>query len=112
MKHAQEQDILQKLRAMGERITVVKRELVAIISCGSEPLSATDILRALKKQGITANKTTVYRQLSDMVSQKLLREVNLSDKNIRYELVEESGHHHHLVCEKCKKIEDIINSQN
>lgn len=48
--------------------------------------------------------TTVYRSLESLVSQGLLvQEVVLGDGERRYEMVHPGEHHHHLVCEKCRK---------
>jgi Fur family ferric uptake transcriptional regulator len=47
--------------------------------------------------------TTVYRSLESLVSQGLVQEVVLGDGERRYEMVHPGEHHHHLVCEKCRK---------
>ena len=53
----------------------------------------------------TLSKTTVYNTLKLFVEKKLVREVNLYDNKMRYELVRSD--HGHFKCTTCSKIYDI-----
>ncbi len=99
--------IIKKLRAGGERITPIRMALVEILSKSHKPLTPQELLRALTKQGLGANKTTVYRQLGTLERYNIIHEVHFTDRTKRYELINESGHHHHLVCLECQRIEDV-----
>lgn len=99
--------ILKRLRAGGERITPIRSALISILAKTHEPMSPQDILVALKKRGLPANKTTVYRQLETLEQYSIIQAVRFTDRTKRYELVGESGHHHHLVCVNCGRIEDV-----
>ena len=70
-------------------------------------MSAFDILAKLHTQKLLANKTTVYRQLALLEEQGLIHTVRLSDRSVRYELLNEKNHHHHLVCVKCNDVREI-----
>jgi len=89
------------------RTTPVRTAILDILSKIKKPLTTQEILLALGKKDITANKTTVYRQLETLQKNHLVNEVHFNDRNTRYEINEKNSHHHHLVCIKCKKIEDI-----
>lgn len=65
------------------------------------------MLKELKRKKIAANKTTVYRQLESLLKAGAVTEVRIGDRAKQYELVDSTGHHHHLVCLRCKKVEDI-----
>ncbi|GAB4220006.1 MAG: hypothetical protein Fur009_8570 [Candidatus Microgenomates bacterium] len=67
------------------------------------PLSYDDIIIHLKKQKISFNRSTVFRNLNFLLKENFLIKVNLGDGKIRYEL-KNINHHHHIVCQKCKKI--------
>jgi len=99
--------IVKTLRAGGERITPIRMELISILSNTNEPLSPQELLIALQKNGFRANKTTVYRQLEVLERYSIVQSVQFADRTKRYELVSESGHHHHLVCVRCQRIEDV-----
>lgn len=98
-----EQLILDELKRRGLRQSRIRKILVNIFANSSQPISAVDLL---EKNKVSANKTTIYRELYTLVSQKILSEIDFGDGIKRYEL---SGgtHHHHLICTNCKKIEDV-----
>lgn len=66
--------------------------------------SAQDIYGLMRTEDEKApGLTTVYRSLEALVAQGLVQEVVLGDGERRYELVHPGEHHHHLVCEGCRK---------
>lgn len=98
---------LKQLKESGERITPIRTALLDILSKIHEPRSPQELLAALAKRGFKANKTTVYRQLEVLRYYNIIQEVNFADRTKRYELVSEAGHHHHLVCLDCGRVEDV-----
>lgn len=89
------------------RNTPIRTALIGILSNSTQPVTPQELLTALAKQGLSANKTTVYRQLEVLQRYSIVHEVNFADRTKRYELVNDSGHHHHLVCLQCQRIEDV-----
>jgi len=87
--------------------TPVYEGLTAIFKRARKPQAVGELLTALYKSGLQPNKTTVYRQLEKMESEGLVRRVNISDTNATYEAVSDA-HHHHLVCERCGEVRDIV----
>ena len=105
-QQVESEKILEDLRAKGERITKLRKALLSLLSHKHTVLSAPEILKALAKKSLTLNKTTIYREIDFLLSHKIIREVDLLDGLKRYELLD-SGHHHHIVCTSCKKIECV-----
>ena len=99
------EDILYQLKASGHRMTVVRKMVVQLFTESSSPLAAQDIIKSLTKGGRTVNKTTVYREIESLKEANLIREVNLLDGQLRYELLKDEHNHSHLVCTECKAIE-------
>lgn len=99
--------IVNKLRAGGERITPIRTAMIDILSKSKQPVTPQELLLALSKKGFKANKTTIYRQLEVLQRYGLVNKVNFADRTKRYEIVSENGHHHHLVCLQCQRIEDV-----
>ena len=89
------------------RNTPIRTTLLKILSKIKKPITTQELLGALKEKGLKANKTTIYRQLESLRANHLANEVYFNDRNIRYELNKKDAHHHHLVCIKCKKVEDV-----
>ena len=99
--------IIQGLRASGERMTVARREIIRAFTRSSSPLSAVAILEILKKKEVPANKTTVYRELKFLATKKIVRVIQFDERNRRYEFAPEE-HRHHLICTNCKRIDDVV----
>ncbi|MCH7552283.1 transcriptional repressor [Patescibacteria group bacterium] len=100
-----EEIILKRLRERGNRITKVRREMVALLVKAQAPLAALDILQVLEKKKLQVNKTTVYRELDFLGENNIVQEVEFGDKKKRYEISDK--HHHHVVCVQCKRVEDV-----
>lgn len=100
------QKLIGELKKSGERITPIRRALLENFCNHLKPQTPQELLSYLEKKGLMANKTTVYRQLDILVQIGLIQEINFSDRSKRYELFP-ADHHHHLVCQNCKKVEDI-----
>ncbi|CAN5355688.1 hypothetical protein BH10PAT1_BH10PAT1_5310 [soil metagenome] len=80
---------------------MIKTDLLNLIDKSSSPVSVPEIL-----QKISANKTTIYREIEKFVSEGVIDEIDLGDGKKRYESIK-LGHHHHLVCIKCKSITEF-----
>ncbi len=88
------------------RQTKVSAELNKIFAVSAKPVTVPDILSLLKRVGLRPNKTTIYRQLEKMAAKGGLEQVRIENRGAGYEL--KRGHHHHLVCNNCEKIEDVV----
>ncbi len=99
--------LIAQLQSRGERITPIRRALIAIFNAAHNPVTPQQLLAELLRKNLLANKTTVYRQLETLVKYNIVHEVHFADRITRYELTSETGHHHHLVCVECGRIEDI-----
>lgn len=83
------------------RHTRVRESIIRLFDRSTYPLSAEDL-----QKHISANKTTIYRQLESLVQNKVINEVRFSDRKVRYEPANRV-HHHHLVCDSCGSVKDI-----
>ena len=53
-------------------------------------------------------QSSAYRNLSEMSEIGIVRLINSGDEHSRFELDESlTGHHHHLECRKCGRLEDF-----
>ena len=80
---------------------MIKKQLTTLLEKSEYPISVPEILSKVK-----ANKTTIYRELDEFLTKGVIGEVEFGDGKKRYEL-KSHGHHHHLVCKNCGKIEDV-----
>ena len=98
--------VIEQLKAAGHRITLARRHIAEVLEANTRPLSAQDVHALLKRRGVESNRTTVYRELTFLHERGFLRQIQLEDGTARFELAS-LPHHHHLVCLRCNKIEDI-----
>lgn len=99
--------LLEGLKRRGCRLTVIRKAVIGIFATSSLPLSVADVSAKLRAEKIRANKTTLYRELSFLRGEEIINEIDFGDGKKHYEAAS-LGHHHHLVCVKCGKIDDIV----
>jgi Fe2+ or Zn2+ uptake regulation protein len=93
-----------RLATAGQRYTRTRRRLVEILARAGAPLSLPDIVRGRKD----LPQSSAYRNLAELDSAGLIHRVVAEDGSGRYELSEElTGHHHHLMCSNCGRVEDL-----
>lgn len=98
--------IIGSLKAKGHRITKARIAIADLLMKHDAPVSAAEVHMLLKKQGLTTNTVTVYRELAFLESEGHLHGVKFNDGTKRYCLAS-TGHHHHLVCTGCDAVQDI-----
>ncbi len=99
--------LIDELRAGNHRLTIIRKAILSLLLKVREPLSPADILGLLEKSKILANKTTIYRELDFLKKQDMIRELQLGDTAKYYE-IKSGNHHHHVICVKCDKVEDVV----
>ena len=112
---AEYERMLGALKANGCRTTGPRRALLRLLVETREPLSVPEMHAAVNAAAPAgegsdeANLVTVYRFANLLVEMGLARRIELGEGFYRYEREEsQTGpHHHHMVCQKCGKIEDF-----
>lgn len=72
--------------------------------------SAQDVYAALRSAGGSVGLSTVYRHLQSLVNDGVVDVIHTQDGEATYRYCGESGethHHHHLVCRRCGRTEEI-----
>ncbi len=92
-------------RRMGRPGTRGRGEILRILRESPLPLSPRDIRERIPDP--KPDPSTVYRNLSLMVSLGLARSVALHERSRRYEAAGGEAHRHHAVCRSCGRIESF-----
>ncbi len=96
--------VARLLRAHEQRLTPTREKIVDVLAAASGPLSIPEILDA----GPELAQSSVYRNLVVLEEAGVVHRMATSDDFARYELTEDlTGHHHHLVCANCGRVEDL-----
>lgn len=99
------EELIGMVKASGGRTTKTRTAVLAYMLSCHKPASSADILNVLKDKQVVVNRTTIYRELTFLVENNILREVRLIGKPSLFEL--SHGHRHHLICTKCNDVKTI-----
>ncbi len=88
-----------------QRYTSMRRQLVEILGTAEHPITIPDILRLHPDLA----QSSVYRNLAVLEQAGVITRVVTHDEWARFELAEDlGGHHHHLICESCGTVRDVV----
>ncbi|MEY2445761.1 MAG: Fur family transcriptional regulator, ferric uptake regulator, partial [Ilumatobacteraceae bacterium] len=93
------------LRGADQLYTSGRRELVGLLASIGRPATIPDLLQTRPK----LTQSSVYRNLAVLEQVGVVQKVASSDDRARYELAEDlMGHHHHLICVSCGRVDDFV----
>lgn len=93
-----------RLRADRQRYTGSRRRIVTTLADTDHPMSIPEVLSLC--DGLA--QSSAYRNLAVLERAGIVRRVVTRDEFARYELAEDlTEHHHHLVCDRCGRVEDF-----
>lgn len=97
-----------KLRTAGLKITLPRIKILEILE-NADPhhLSAEDVYRILLETGHDVAFATIYRALTQFEEARLIKRHHFEGGHSVFEL-EKNQHHDHLVCVKCKCVEEFV----
>ncbi len=99
--------VAAKFNEKGWRMTQAVRLTVQILAETSSLLSVGDVLIQLKKQGLKANISTVYRILEKLEDVHLVHNFEHQWRRCTYP-DNKTDEHHFLICSKCGGVEEIF----
>ena len=99
--HTTIRDLLRRTR---QRYTLGRQQLVELLLEVDRPVTIPELMEL----GAHQSQSSLYRNLAIMEQAGAVRRLASVDDVARYELDEElTGHHHHLVCSRCGRVDDI-----
>ena len=97
------QQIVDRLRQHGYKMTPQRREIIRVLLDSEEHLKAKDVYARVKPIFPEISLDTVYRTLRMLVIAGIACQTNLRTPESSEFAIEGSDHHHHLVCVQCGK---------
>jgi Fur family ferric uptake transcriptional regulator len=98
----------QELKQAGLKITTPRVKILRILEqTGNRHMSAEEVFKTLLDAGEDIALATVYRVLTQFHEADLVKRHNFEEGRAVFEL-NDSGHHDHLVCVKCAKVEEFV----
>jgi Fur family ferric uptake transcriptional regulator len=94
--------IAERLALRGHRITPSRRRVLDAVLAQPAHFTVDDVLRSTSNVG----RATVFRTMKLLLDLNLVCRILLDDGTLHYR-VSTRGHHHHLVCTDCGRVEDF-----
>lgn len=94
-----------RINQYGLKNTPARGAILALLERARSPLPIGAIEKKLAGKDI--NQSTVYRTLNQFVEAGIAKRIDFGDGKAYFEIAHEGDHHHHIVCVKCKKTEDV-----
>lgn len=98
-------DISVFLQEKNLKKTPLRVSIIEIFSAAQEPLTIAQLEKQIQQKGISANQTSLYRQIETLVEKNIVQSLVLKNSTAHYEL--QKHHHHHFICERCESIECV-----
>ncbi len=99
--------LLHALRTNGRKITRQRRAVATVLAEGDGHATAEAIWRQARVDLPSLSLRTVYQTLHELEAVGVLRGIDVGRGSIRFDLT--TGTHHHVVCDRCERIEDVWN---
>lgn len=93
---------LDKLKAEGYKSTLARRATIEALVRARDHLTAPQVVESVSKKYPQVGRASVYRTLELMSKLGMVQISSLGGATATYLLAGE-GHHHHVVCVRCKK---------
>lgn len=90
-----------------EYVTRPREEIAAVLQREKRFLTAAEIHSRLKRARARVALSTVYRTIEYLRAKGDLTERIDESGETSYMLCEPSRHHHHAICKKCGRVEDV-----
>ena len=108
MEHAQELKIFENyLAEKNMRLTHPRKVILQVLLQSESHMDVEELYEKAKKVDKNVGISTVYRAMNILVECGLAQENILFEDKKCYERVYGRSHHDHLVCTRCKKIEEF-----
>ena len=94
-----------RLAEAGQIYTGNRRELVDALIAFGRPVTLPELL----DQSPRLAQSSAYRNLAVLAEIGIVRRLTIGDDHIRFEIHEDlAGHHHHLACDGCGTVVDVM----
>ncbi|HET8776511.1 MAG TPA: Fur family transcriptional regulator [Candidatus Limnocylindria bacterium] len=98
--------IADRLRAAGERVTRQRLVVADALAATGRQATAQDLYERLRARAPHIGRATVFRTLEALVAAGVARRLE-ADGHVYAYVACRPGHHHHLACSRCGRVEEI-----
>jgi Fur family ferric uptake transcriptional regulator len=101
----------KELRNAGLKVTIPRIRILQVLETANpHHMSAEDVYKTLLESGDDVALATVYRVLTQFEQAGLVKRHNFEGGHSVFEM-EQGVHHDHLVCVKCNRVEEFVDTE-
>jgi Fur family peroxide stress response transcriptional regulator len=100
------QELIDKYRDKGLKMTPQRLAVLNFLDGNTDHPTADDIFRAVKVKYPTVSLATIYNTIQTLQEMGELQEVTINPERKHFD--PNTAPHHHAICTKCKRIEDVF----
>lgn len=99
--------IMDMLRKKGYKRTPQREAIIRGFIKSDKPLmTARELYEKVVAYSPDTNFSTVYRNLELLTQEGIITRMDMGGDASMYELKDDGGHHHYLICKRCGKIQE------
>jgi Fur family ferric uptake transcriptional regulator len=98
--------IPERMTLQGRRLTRQRLIVAEALAAAKRALSAQELYERIKTSHPTLGRATVYRALEAQVQDSMASRFE-RDGHVSAYVACDAQHHHHLVCTRCQRVEDL-----
>ncbi|HET7685120.1 MAG TPA: Fur family transcriptional regulator [Candidatus Limnocylindria bacterium] len=96
----------ERLRGAGERVTPQRLLVAGALDAAGRQVTAQELWELLRRRAPGLGRATVFRTLETLVASGVARRLE-QDGHVYAYVACRPGHHHHLACSACGRVEEI-----
>lgn len=96
----------ERLRGAGERVTPQRLLVAGALDAAGRQVTAPELWELLRRRAPGLGRATVFRTLETLVASGVARRLE-QDGHVYAYVACRPGHHHHLACSACGRVEEI-----
>jgi len=94
--------VVEQIKEHGLKLTRPRRKIIEVLLKFKKPATLNEIHNHIRD----VDFASVFRNIRLLQSLNMVTEINMGEKQPRYEMMIDD-HHHHIICVKCGKIERL-----
>ena len=107
----QTERIIQTLERAGYQPTPSRRLVARLVAATGGHFTAADLLERGRLERVRIGRATIFRALELLTSLKVVERLDLPTGSHAYVVCDPAEHHHHLVCSRCGRSEDVADGE-
>ena len=107
----QTERIIQALERAGYQPTPNRRLVARLVAATGGHFTAADLLERGRRERVSIGRATIFRALELLTSLRVVERLDLPTGSHAYVVCDPAEHHHHLVCSRCGRSEDVADGE-